>query len=311
MSGRILNDKIAPLGLGLCIELVLVVLVKVIFGSNSPASSGAFAEAEAAFANKNYAASLNLLRPLAEKGDTKAQHGLATHYRYGLGVEQDNASALKWEGLSAARGYARAKSALGAIVLNGDLGVQPNDKQAMSLFQQAADQEDPTGEFYVGYMLNTGRGAPEDDDEAMNWYRKSADQNGAYAQYALGVIYANGRGVPKDQGEALSWFQRAAQNGDETMKKASAQIITSIGLEQTKVTELLSNLDMYQLKMLMKTMSIMNCGQAIGTKYSMTNFIKDQVFYNTPWPQSVEIASKIAKAKCSEARNTTEVALFD
>jgi TPR repeat protein len=310
MSDRILTEKLIPLGLGVGIGLVLVVLVKVIFGSDS-ATPGAFAEAEAAFANKNYAASLNLLRPPAEKGDAKAQHGLATHYRYGLGVEQDNASALKWEGLSAARGYAKAESALGAIVLNGDLGVQPNDKQAMSLFQQAADQDDPTGEFYVGYMLNTGRGAPEDDDEAMNWYRKSADQNGAYAQYALGVIYANGRGVAKDQGEALNWFQRAAQNGDDTMKKASAQMITSIGLEQTKVTELLSNLDMYQLKMLMKTMSIMNCGQPIGTKYSMTNFIKDQVFYNTPWPQSIEIASKIATTKCSEAKNTTEVALFD
>ncbi|WP_296709248.1 tetratricopeptide repeat protein [Rhodoblastus sp.] len=310
MSGRILTDKIVPLGMGLCLGLVLVVPVKVIFSSGS-AASGTLAEAEAAFASKNYATSLNLLRPLAEKGDAKAQHGLATHYKYGLGVDQDNASALKWEGLSAAQGYAKAESALGSIVLSGDLGVQPNDKQALSLFQQAADQDDATGQFYVGYMLGAGRGVPQDDQEAMNWYRKAADQNGAYAQYALGVLYANGKGVAKDHDEALNWFRKAAQYGDETMKKAAIQIIASIDFEQTKVTEVLSNLDMYQLKMLMKTMSLINCGQPIGTKYSMTNFTKDQAFNNTPWPQAVAIANKIATTKCTDAKNTTEIALFD
>src|SRR6266702_7054891 len=203
MHGRILTAKTVPLGLGLCIGLVVVVIAKVVFSANAAASAGAIADAEAAFSSKDYATSLKLLRPLAEKGDAKAQHGLATYYKYGLGVEQDNANALKWEVLAATQGYAKAESALGNIFLNGDMGVLPNDKQAMTLFQQAADQGDAAGQFYVGFMYAAGRGVPQDDEEAMNWYRKAADQNSAYAQYALGVIYANGRGVPRDHDEAL------------------------------------------------------------------------------------------------------------
>lgn len=312
MAGQILREKIAPLGLGLCVGLALVVLVKVVFSADSTSTTGAIADAQTAFSNKDYATSLNLLKPLAEKGNAKAQHSLATHYRYGLGVGQDNETAVKWEVLAATQGYAKAESALGAILLNGDLGLRPNDKQALSLFQQAADQGDAAGEFYVGVMYNAGRGGvTEDDDEAMNWYRKAADGNSAYAQYVLGVIYANGKGVPKDHDEAMSWFGKAAQNDNESIRNAARQIITSIELEQAPVTELLSGLNMRQIKILMNAMSIMNCGQPIGTKYSLTNFTKDRAFQGTPWPQVVEIASKLALTKCGSAQNTMEIALFD
>ena len=313
MPGRNTTDKIVPLGLGLCIGLVLVVLVKVIFGGDSTASTGATAEGEAAFAHKDYATALNLLKPLAEKGDARAQHDLATMYKYGLGVGQDNANAQKWEVLAATQGYAKAKSALGAILLNGDLGVQPNDKQAMTLFQQAADQDDAAGQYYAGFMYGAGRGGvAQDDDQAMTWYLKAADQNNAYAQYALGVLYANGRGgVQKDQEQAVNWFRKAAQDGDEPTKKAAIQMLASVEFEQKMVTDLLSNLNMHQLKMLMKTMSIMNCGLPVGEKYSMTNFINDKVFYNTPWPQAIEIASKIATSKCGSAQAKTDIVAID
>jgi TPR repeat protein len=310
MADKIANGRLLPLGLGASIGLVLVVVAKIVISSGQPASAKTIAEADAAFARKDYAAALNLLRPLADRGDAMAQHALATYYKHGLGVERDQAKAANLELLSATQGYAKAESALGAILLHGDLGLQPNEKQAMTLFQQAADQDDAVGQYYLGAMYASGRGGvAQDDDQAMNYYLKAADQNNPYADFALGVVYENGKGVPKARDEALNWFRKAAQNGDEAMKKAAMQMIASIEFEQPKITEMLSNLDMHQLKMLMKTMSIMNCGEAIGTKYSMTNFIQDKAFQNTPWPQVVELAPKVAMSKCGSTNKAAEIAL--
>jgi hypothetical protein len=63
--------------------------------------------------------------------------------------------------------------------------------------------------------------------------------------------------------------------------------------------------------MLMKTMSIMNCGQPIGSRYSMKNFVQDPVFQNTPWRQRLEFASTISSSKCGAANKPTEISLFD
>jgi len=310
MSDKNLMSKILPLGIGAGIGLVLVAVINVIIGAGSPGSASAVAEADADFAKKDYAAAVSLLKPLADKGDPMAEHALAAYYRQGLGVERDPAKAVNQELLSAAQGYAKAESALGGILLFGDLGIQANEKKAAGLIQQAADQDDAAGQYYLGFLYATGRGGlAQDDDAALSWYQKAADQNNAYADYALGVAYQTGKGVPKSREEALNWFHKAAQFGDEAMKKAAMQMIASIEFEQPRITELLATLDVHQLKMLMKTMTIMNCGEPIGAKYSMTNFIQDKAFQNTPWPQVVALAPKVAASKCGGSGNVAEAAL--
>ena len=62
-------------------------------------------------------------------------------------------------------------------------------------------------------MYATGEGVPEDDAEAVRWYRLAAEQDDASAQYFLGFAYANGRGVPEDYAEAVRWYRLAAEGG--------------------------------------------------------------------------------------------------
>ena len=68
----------------------------------------------------DYATALQLLRPLAEQGDARAQGNLGFMYHQGYGVPQDFAEALKWLRLSAEQGDASSQDMLGAMYDNGD-----------------------------------------------------------------------------------------------------------------------------------------------------------------------------------------------
>ena len=97
-----------------------------------------YQEAKAAFLREDYATELQLLRPLAERGDARAQAVIGIMYDWGLGVRQDYAEAAKWLRLGADQG-SRAQGTLGDTYANG-------------------------------------QGVPQDDAEAAKWYRKAADQ---------------------------------------------------------------------------------------------------------------------------------------
>ena len=60
------------------------------------AFGGQFEDATAAYERGDYATAFRLMKPLAEKGDAKAQHNLGVMYDYGRGVPQDYTKALKW-----------------------------------------------------------------------------------------------------------------------------------------------------------------------------------------------------------------------
>jgi TPR repeat protein len=72
-----------------------------------------------AYERGDYAAALEELRPLAERGDAGAQFSLGGIYYYGAGVPQDSAEAVKWYHLAAEQGDADAQSQLGKLYENG------------------------------------------------------------------------------------------------------------------------------------------------------------------------------------------------
>src|SRR5262249_820310 len=88
----------------------------------------------------------------------------------------DYAEALRWYGVPADRGVARAQS-------------------------------------IMGLAFENGRGVTSDFPEAASWYRKASDQGLAEAQAGLARLYELGRGVPQDYVEAMRWFRRAAKQG--------------------------------------------------------------------------------------------------
>jgi hypothetical protein len=153
-------------------------------------AASAWAQADAgraAFERGDYATAYSIWKPVAEQGNTAAQHNLGVLYRHGLGVKKDFSLAVKWFGRAAAKGDADSQLAL--------------------------------GDLYAENSANA-----EDDSAAAKWYRAAAEQGLAEAQRKLGIFYAQGRGVPQDHTQATEWFARAAEAGDADARERLSQM---------------------------------------------------------------------------------------
>ena len=137
------------------------------------AFGGQFGDAVAAYERGDYATAFRLMKPLAEKGDAKAQHNLGVMYDYGRGVPQDYTKALKWYRIAAEKGI-------------------------------------PDAQHNLGLMYHNGQGVPQNYIEAAKWYRRAAQQGMPDSQVNLGIMYYHGQGVSQDYVLAHMWLNLAA-----------------------------------------------------------------------------------------------------
>ena len=87
----------------------------------APVTAGPFEDGSAAYERGDYATALMVYRPLADKGDAKAQYNLGIMYDTGQGVSQDYVQAHKWYNLSASRASADETDVRDSAVKNRDL----------------------------------------------------------------------------------------------------------------------------------------------------------------------------------------------
>ena len=109
---------------------------------SEPVLAGPLQDAHAAYQKQDYATALRLFRPLADRGNAKAQAMLGLMYALGQGVPQDHVLAAHWCRL-------------------------------------AADQGNASGQLCLGVLYNRGTGVPLDFVEAHKWYNLSAAQTQA------------------------------------------------------------------------------------------------------------------------------------
>jgi TPR repeat protein len=84
-----------------------------------PAFGGQFDDAIAAYERGDYATAFRSMKPLAEKGDAKAQHNLGLMYYQGQGVPQNYSEAAKWYRRAAEQGMADSQVNLGLMYYHG------------------------------------------------------------------------------------------------------------------------------------------------------------------------------------------------
>src|SRR5262245_47639467 len=97
-----------------------------LLGAYGQALAGAFEDATAAYPRGDYAKAMELIRPLAEQGDARAQFNLGTIYYNGQGTREDLPEAAKWFGMAAEQGDMEAQRYLGFMYANGK-GVARDD----------------------------------------------------------------------------------------------------------------------------------------------------------------------------------------
>lgn len=159
----------------------------------------------------DFAAQLQVLRPLAERGNAQAQYNVGTMYAAGQGVDRDPSAAFHWLQLAADQGYPNAEYDLAAAYANGE-GVAQDDAQAAAWTRKAAEQGVAMAQFGLARLYIDGRGLPKDYAQAFAWAMKAAEQGLAEAQFTVAILYAEGPpGVPTDHVRALMWADLSLQ----------------------------------------------------------------------------------------------------
>lgn len=149
------------------------------------------------------------LRARAAQGDAEAQNALANSYVSGPLSNQNPREALRLYQQAADQGLAAAQFNLGMMFEVGR-GVAADAAAAFKHYRRAADQGFAPAQFNVGNMYATGNGVKQDYFEASLWFRQAADRGVAEAQYNLALAHELGRGVPKDEVTAQRWYRAAA-----------------------------------------------------------------------------------------------------
>lgn len=176
-----------------------------IFLAASATAQAGLQEGINAYRYGNFALALKELKPLAEKGDAKAQWYLGNMYSDGNGVPQSH-------------------------------------KKAASLYRKSAEQGNAAAQYSFGVMCERGIGVPKSAKQAASWYHKAAELGYAEAQYVLGTMYENGRGaVRKDLVQAYKWFSLAAAAGFEMAEENIAEIKPGMSPEQVEQAQAMAN----------------------------------------------------------------------
>jgi TPR repeat protein len=106
-------------------SLMIVALTLSFTEIRDVAFAGPFEDSMAAYDRGDYATMLQLLRPIAERGDAQAQNSLGAMYYNGKGVVKDFKEAVKWYRLAAAQGNISAQLNLASMYYEGE-GVAEN-----------------------------------------------------------------------------------------------------------------------------------------------------------------------------------------
>lgn len=158
-------------------QVKFLIVASALLIANHAAFATNYAQENAAYRNKDYAAAMAQLAPLAAQGDADAQMLVGFMYQNGKGVPQDYA-------------------------------------EAMRLYKLAANKGNNNASFNLGIMYQQGIGVPIDLQEAFRWFQISANAGNIQAQSKLGFLYGTGKGVAQNYKLALHWTALAAKGGD-------------------------------------------------------------------------------------------------
>ncbi|KAF2737512.1 hypothetical protein EJ04DRAFT_532923 [Polyplosphaeria fusca] len=117
-------------------------------------------------------------------------------------------------------GYGEAMFYMADCYGQGLLGLQPDTKEAFTLYQSAAKAGHAQSAYRTAVCCEMGHeeggGTKRDPLKAVQWYRRAAALGDVSAQYKMGMILLKGLlGQQNNIGEAINMLKRAADQADE------------------------------------------------------------------------------------------------
>lgn len=171
----------------------------------------AFDQAQVAVWTGAYPRAVELLKPLAERGDPRAQELYARLHVEGWGVPRDPGVARKWFEKALAKSPDAAYN-LGRLHEQGWGGAQ-DPARAMELFRSAAERGHEEAAGRMGFLMATATGE-RDLAGAYGWFERALASGHGHAQLWLGKLIAEGaRGEP-DMARVRSFYEQAARDGE-------------------------------------------------------------------------------------------------
>ncbi len=193
-------------------KTVISVLLLLLLCLTQNTFANTFEEGKQAYLKKDYSRAIEILKPLAENGNAKAQITMGIMYDYGHGVPKDSAESIKWYRMAAEQGEPLVQLDLGIKYFQGQ-GVAQNYQEAGKWWEMSANAGVADSQFNLGLMYYRGIGFEKDFDKASSLFEQAAEQGHANAQYSLAVMYAFGQNRQKNYTTALNWFRKAAAQG--------------------------------------------------------------------------------------------------
>ncbi|MEO5332880.1 MAG: sel1 repeat family protein [Magnetococcus sp. YQC-5] len=123
----------------------------------------------------------------AKNGSAQAQYNLATMYRLGHQLPQNQDLAFKWYRRAAKQGLSDAFCSLGVM----SFLLESDDKsKAIKYWNKAAAMGNALAMGKLGLLYQEGRYVPKDLQKSHILFKKAAKQGDAGAQFFLGMMYA-------------------------------------------------------------------------------------------------------------------------
>ena len=147
-------------------------------------------------------------KDLAIRGSSQAQRCLGC-LLWERGSDQDKSLSLYWYRQAANNGDKNAITHLvnrGKKLFIGD-GVKQDFREAITLFQMAADFEDKYAIIFIILCYENGLGISLNNDFAQTWFGKIKSGENAYD---IGRFYYEGKVISRNYEKALKWFRVAA-----------------------------------------------------------------------------------------------------
>ena len=160
------------------------------------------------FEAKNYKHAMILFLSIANE-NVIAQYYLGAIYRLGLGVEDDQKEAISWFLKAAKQGHPESQFLVGCAY---SCSYKQTDlvRYDHEEIERKQEEDFSIWQDTLSYFGLNGIGVEPDEAEAYKWISASADQNYVDAIVALGDMYCFGKCVEKNKNEAFKWYMKAA-----------------------------------------------------------------------------------------------------